>query len=126
MNQPLGRPELSKLIQAGGFIVLTGELTSCDRMMAMEIFEALGLKVSGSVSSRTSFCCAGSIRSSAKLIGPSSSLSLSFRKRSSGPPLPRSIRQSERDTVCNTVSILFARAHCFCIYYCILNCKLYL
>lgn len=59
MNQPLGRPELSKLIQAGGFIVLTGELTSCDRMMAMVIFEALGLKVSGSVSSRTSFLLCG-------------------------------------------------------------------
>mgnify|MGYP002540911038 CR=1 FL=1 len=59
MNQPLGRPKLSKLIQAGGFIVLTGELTSCDRMMAMEIFEALGLDVSGSISSRTAFLLCG-------------------------------------------------------------------
>ena len=55
----MGVPNYLSSYRQGGFIVLTGELTSCDRMMAMEIFEALGLKVSGSVSSRTSFLLCG-------------------------------------------------------------------
>lgn len=40
-------------------MALTGELINCDRMTAMEIFEALGLNVSGSVSSRTAFLLCG-------------------------------------------------------------------
>ena len=101
-RQPSEYPALTEILQRGGTVSLTGELTRCDRMTAMEVFEALGLDVSGSISSRTAFLLCGA------------------------NPQQRKIGRSERDTVCNTVSILFARAHCSCICYCILNCKLYL
>lgn len=58
-RQPSEHPALTEILQRGGAVSLTGELTSCDRMTAMEIFEALGLDVSGSISSRTAFLLCG-------------------------------------------------------------------
>ena len=58
--RPQDSPLLSELIRRKeSVVVLTGELTCCDRMTAMEIFDALGLKVSGSVSSRSTFLLCG-------------------------------------------------------------------
>lgn len=51
---------LSDLIRReGGVVVITGELTYCDRMTMMDVLEALGLKVSASVSSRSAFLLCG-------------------------------------------------------------------
>lgn len=59
-QNPKDSTPLSDLIRReGGIIALTGELTCCDRMTAMEIFDALGLRVSGSVSSRSTFLLCG-------------------------------------------------------------------
>ena len=59
-GRPQDSPLLSELIRRKeSVVVLTGELTCCDRMTAMEIFDALGLKVSGSVSSRSTFLLCG-------------------------------------------------------------------
>lgn len=58
-RQPSKHHALVEILQRGGAVTLTGELTSCDRMTAMEIFEALGLDVSGSISSRTAFLLCG-------------------------------------------------------------------
>lgn len=50
---------LAELIREGGTVVLTGDLIECDRITAMEIFEAIGLRVSGSVSRKTAALIVG-------------------------------------------------------------------
>lgn len=52
--------DLKQLLRAGGYAVLTGEMENSSRMTVMEVLEAMGLFVSGSVSRRTSFLIAGS------------------------------------------------------------------
>lgn len=51
-------PDLVSLIKRGGNIVLTGEFEASDRAVALEIFEAAGLRVCGSVSTKTDFLIA--------------------------------------------------------------------
>ncbi len=51
---------LVKLIEEPrGSIVLTGEFSCCDRMESINIFEVMGLRVSGSVYSKTKFLLVG-------------------------------------------------------------------
>lgn len=48
------------LLCPGNYVTLTGEMEGCGRITALEVFEAMGLFVSGSVSRRTSFLIVGS------------------------------------------------------------------
>jgi len=60
--------ELVRLIsQPKGYVVLTGEFSCSDRMEAMNIFTAMGLSVSGAVSSKTSFILTGNGYKQAKI-----------------------------------------------------------
>lgn len=49
---------LACILRAGGSVCLTGEMQCADRITSMEIFEALGFMVSGSVSRKTRFLIA--------------------------------------------------------------------
>lgn len=59
--------DLASLIRRGGNVVLTGEFESSDRAAALEIFEVVGLRVCGSVSSKTVFLIAAPMAKQSKI-----------------------------------------------------------
>lgn len=59
--------DLKHLLVSGGHVVLTGEMEISSRMDVLEIFTAMGLLTSASVSSKTTFLIAGRGAKQAKI-----------------------------------------------------------